>query len=414
MAQTRSVPSLQIDRGIAAICSSGEGGVLGHYCTDSKEQCDWNAHHQQPTPLPFYIVDQDIYAIAPSVLLGTVDKLAVIGQSFRTIRFVFGMFGLAPFRDSRTGHLYTPLQRKDWDAAISDGLDPMFPAHETGVKPFFDPFPSLLIQDEAHLLEESLGTFAGLFESALDAGLDRVAPLLKDQICRDPMHNRRRRVKVIAASATVSEPQRQMRNLYQRDNTIQFPHPGPSLYGSFYAEPKLPDAVPANTLRLALSDIELKAHGARTYAAIVTNGHRHTVAMASILGQYHLLITELYENLRSGDPLQEEKARHAISTWLSPSPLIERFQQAIANAKGNELLTLVDLHRISLTYVTNKKGGDQVIDTERAEFESVHQQAGFEGQILQTQLISGAVSASEIQASSSPSRATRSGRRGFP
>ena len=374
-----------------------DGGILGHYCTALRETCEWNGQYKRPTPLPFYIVDQDIYAIAPSVLLGTVDKLAVIGQSCRTIRFVFGMFGMAPFRDRATGHLETPLQRKDWESAVADGLEPLFPAHADGARPFFDPFPSLLIQDEAHLLDESLGTFAGLFESALDAGLDQLAPLLKDQICCDPIHGRRRRIKVVAASATVREPQRQMRNLYQRDSTIQFPHPGPDMYRSFYAEPKLPPAIPENADRLALSDIEQRAHGARTYAAIVTNGHRHTVAMASVLGQYHLLVTELYENLRSGDPEREALARQALRGWISDSPLTAVFQRALDAARANELLTLIDLHRIALTYVTNKKGGDQVIDTERSEFDFVHQQGNFEDQILQTQLISGAVSASEIQ-----------------
>ncbi len=374
-----------------------DGNVLGHYCTGPQDSCEWNRRFDKPTPLPFYIVDQDIYAIAPSVLLGTVDKLAVIGQSYRTIRLVFGMFGLAPFRYPNTGHLHTPFGRKDWESAIAQGLEPLFPAHDAGSRPFFDPFPSLLIQDEAHLLDESLGTFAGLFESTLEAALDKLASPLKELICRDPLNGKRRRIKVIAASATVREPQRQMRNLYQRDGTIQFPYPGPDMYQSFYAQPKLPKKTDANADRLALLDIEQRAHGARTYAAIVTNGHRHTVAMASILGNYHLLVTELYENLRSADPAREATARHALRSWISDSPLTSLHQSAIDDASPSELLTLVDLHRIALTYVTNKKGGDQVIDTERAEFDALHEQAQCQNQALQTKLISGAVSASEIQ-----------------
>jgi hypothetical protein len=188
-----------------------------------------------------------------------------------------------------------------------------------------------------------------------------------------------------------------MRNLYQRDTTIQVPHPGPDLYSSFYAGPKLPVADAENMPRRELSDIEQRAHGARTYAAIVTNGHRHTVAMATILGQYHLLITQLYEHLRSGDATRQTEARLSLQHWLSNSPLKARFHEAIEKADCERLLTLVDLHRIALTYVTNKKGGDQVIDTERAEFESLHQEAGFPAEILRTRLISGAVSASEIQ-----------------
>jgi hypothetical protein len=375
----------------------GEDKLLGHYCTASKEVCRWNRLHDDPTPLPFYIVDEDIYGLAPSVLLGTVDKLAVIGQSYRTIRLVFGMFGLAPFRSRATGRLYTPLLRTDWDQAAEGAYEPLFPAYDTGTRAFFDPFPSLLIQDEAHLLEESLGTFAGLFESSFEAALDRVTRNLGDLVCLEPGSQRRRGIKVIAASATVSEPRRQMRNLYQRDDTLQFPYPGPDLYRSFYALPKLPPPLPENHARLALDDIELRSHGARTYAAILTNGHRHTVAMATILGHYHLIVTELYEDLRSGDLEREQAARVALVEWLSESPLEETFRTALEAASGAALLTLVDLHRISLTYVTNKKGGDQVIDTERAQFESLHRAAGFEEESLLTRLISGAVSASEIQ-----------------
>lgn len=375
---------------------AAHGGVLGHYC--SNPECEWNRQHPTPTPLPFYIVDEDIYGKAPTVLLGTVDKLAVIGQSFRTIRAVFGMFGFAPFRNPTTGMLVNAVSRDDWLAAESRGHEKLFPAFAGGTHAFFDPFPSLLIQDEAHLLEESLGTFAGLFESALEAALEELSPTLGSDLCREPVTGARRRIKVVAASATVSEPQRQMRNLYQRDTTIQFPYPGPDLYTSFYSVPRLPDeADPANAARLALEDIEVKAHGARTYAAIVTNGHRHTMAMAAVLGQYHLLITELYEDLRSEDEAAEARARSALIEWLSPSPLYARFREALKTCTADQLLSLIDLHRIALTYVTNKKGGDQVIDTERMQFDKLHQKAGRMGQSLRTELISGAVSASQIQ-----------------
>jgi hypothetical protein len=368
-----------------------EGGILGHYCIAPLASCDWGKRHPVRRALPFYIVDEDIYAIAPSVLLGTVDKLAVIGQSFKTIRKVFGMFGMAPYREPSTGHLRTPISRSDWASASAENLEQLFPAFSTGKRAFFDPFPSLLIQDEAHLLEESLGTFAGLFESALDAGLDKLAPLLGSEISADPIKGERRRIKVIAASATVSEPERQMRNLYQRDSTIQFPYPGPSLYSSFYANPK------ADPARSALKDPERSANAARIYAAIVTNGHRHTVSVSSILGQYHLLITKLYEDLRVGGDEGEQRARAVLVNWISEGQLRPYLLQALHAASREALLTLVDLHRIALTYVTNKKGGDQVIDTERSEFDDVHQAEGFLNEVLNTRLISGAVSASEIQ-----------------
>jgi hypothetical protein len=373
--------------------------AMGHYCTAPKDKCSWNARFDKQTPLPFYIVDEDIYDLAPSVLLGTVDKLAAIGQSQGTIRKFFGMFGFAPLVETDSERLYVPMKVKDWDGQPGTGTRALFPSFAAGEKRFFDPFPALLIQDEAHLLDESLGTFSGLFESALEAALDQLSPLLKGYLSYEPDTTVRRKIKVIAASATVSEPQRQMRNLYQRDNTVQFPYPGPSLYDSFYATPLQPDASPDDTERAEIStdDVELRSHWARVYASVLTNGHRHTVAMASVLGHYHVMLTSLYERLRSEDPTKEEAARDELIRWVSPGPLQAQFVRLLAVADAETLLTLVDLHRIALTYVTNKKGGDQVIDTEKVQFEKLHQVEGYGEQSLNSELISGAVSAAEIQ-----------------
>jgi hypothetical protein len=67
---------------------------LAHFCFN--KECVWNKRHEadlKPHALPIHIMDSDIYAYAPAVLLGTVDKLALIGQSARTLIRVLGMFG---------------------------------------------------------------------------------------------------------------------------------------------------------------------------------------------------------------------------------------------------------------------------------------------------------------------------------
>ena len=184
--------------------------TLGHVCTEIEcpsNNGGWN-------PLPFYIVDEDIYDLAPSVLLGTVDKLALIGHSARTIRRIYGMFGVAPWRNSRTGRLYIPSNKDLQGRAAARDMEELFPAYKSGTKHFFDPFPSLIIQDEAHLLDESLGTFAGLFESTLDAVFARLSESISDIVATDPM-GKRRRAKVIAASATVIAVDSEARN-YKR------------------------------------------------------------------------------------------------------------------------------------------------------------------------------------------------------
>ena len=52
--------------------------------------------------------------------------------------------------------------------AQDEGWTRLKPAYADGAAMFHDPFPSLIIQDEGHLLEESLGTFSGLFETTFE------------------------------------------------------------------------------------------------------------------------------------------------------------------------------------------------------------------------------------------------------
>jgi hypothetical protein len=61
------------------------------------------------------------------------------------------------------------------------------------------------------------------------------------------------------------------------------------------------------------------------------------------------------------------------------------------------LATLVDLHRIALTYVTNKKGGDQIMAAEYEETRKRHADRSLEIGDLKTKLISGSVSQGDIQ-----------------
>lgn len=367
------------------------GGTLAHVCTSIK--CASNEGVWKP--LPFLICDEDIYDFAPSVLLGTVDKLALIGHSAGTIRRVYGMLGTAPWRDVATKRLKIPTYKDLDEGPTACGCETLYPAYSSGEKLFFDPFPSLLIQDEAHLLDESLGTFAGLFESTLDAVLTHLSHSLTDIIAKDPA-GRRRRAKVIAASATVSEPERQLEHLYQREiPASQFPHPGPSLYESFYAVPEEPDA--SEVERLKLAEPEQRARQARIYCAFMTNGKPHTATSVAILASFHLCISQLFDGLVSGDDKDIERIRTLLADCVSQGPLQALHRNSLLAASSSDLATVIDLHRIALTYVTNKKGGDQIMAAESEETRKRHLNAGFELENLDTRLITGSVEQGEIQ-----------------
>ncbi|WP_338310677.1 hypothetical protein, partial [Bradyrhizobium ottawaense] len=72
---------------------------LGIVCRNA--ECEWNIKTKSNVerPLPFLLVDYDIYRSAPCILLGTIDKLALIGQHWSTINRIGGMFGLARLID---------------------------------------------------------------------------------------------------------------------------------------------------------------------------------------------------------------------------------------------------------------------------------------------------------------------------
>lgn len=274
---------------------------------------------------------------------------------------------------------------------------------------FHDPFPSLVIQDEGHLLDESLGTFSGLFETTLEQILTRLGEgVLRDHVGTwRPVHSgierRPRLPKVIAATATISDPDRQLRVLYQRE-PLRFPCPGPNLYESFYASPREPR--PNSRRRFANSLVphlrpELSAPRMRVYVSIMTNGRSHTMTTSAVVSAYHLVFTRLWraivEEGRAGDAVAEMIA--ALPSDDPLTPLRADALRALVPAIGTAdiLATLLDLQRISLTYVTNKKGGDQIIETLQHQVERDQRGEGIADLPFGTDLISGGVTVAEIQ-----------------
>ena len=157
--------------------------------------------------LPIYITDNEIYRYLPTVLVGTIDKLATLGIQ-RKLAQVFGrvqgrcpVHGYYFFRCTQRGCTVTPL--------VPGGV-----AGITG--------PSILVQDELHLLREGLGTFDSHYETFAQELTRRMG---------NP------ELKLIASSATIEAFQRQVEHLYGRDpgEGRVFPGAGPKLGESFYA-----------------------------------------------------------------------------------------------------------------------------------------------------------------------------------
>lgn len=395
-----------------------EGGAarqrLVHACLAS--DCSWNRLHGSVEPLPFHVMDTDIYSYAPTVLLGTVDKMAAIAQNPYTIARVFGMFGFAPWMVERTdngtplpGHGRLEHPRKPsarpgtappdgWDDPTRHECVPIGPVYGNTKIELFDPFPAIEVQDEAHLLEQSLGTFSGLFGSMLETAFAELAPLLGAALPSRLPNGVPRRAKIIAASATVQGPERQIQMLYQRQVRM-FPHPGPDLYESYFARLQPPD--PADEGRALLNHPELRTPTRRIYVSVPTNGRPHTSATVAVLSALHLTLTECYRWASSDDPLDRLRSRAVLAEALPTGPLRAIHRAAIAAASDDEVGEALDLARILLCYVTTKKGGDSVQAALSEFIPRDHKRAGVSlgvGDGVDTGLITGSVEIDAIQA----------------
>ena len=113
-----------------------EANSLRHIC--SNPGCSSNGI------LPMFMVDDDIYRFIPSVIISTVDKMTAIGLNMRFHNLLCG----ASFKCPKHG--YTARTK-----CLADGCT-CTPADFKRVR-MKDPAPTLLIQDELHLIRESLG-----------------------------------------------------------------------------------------------------------------------------------------------------------------------------------------------------------------------------------------------------------------
>lgn len=178
---------------------------LEHRC--SGPNCSW-----KQGALPFVIVDDEIFRLLPTVLVGTLDKAASISMQ-ASMR---GLVGAPHGRCSIDGHGFTYAPR----AARRNGC--LVPDCRGTVRPvgmqesYFG--PSLRLQDELHLLKDSLGAVDAHYEALYDG--------LQKEICG-------RRPKILASSATLTGYQKQIDVLYRRQARV-FPVPPPSKGSGFW------------------------------------------------------------------------------------------------------------------------------------------------------------------------------------
>lgn len=144
-------------------------------CPDNA--CDFN------DSLPIYVIDEDIYEKRPSLIIGTVDKFAMLAWRPQA-RSLFGI-------DQKGERIASP--------------------------------PGLIIQDELHLISGPLGSMVGLYESVIE------------ELCTDRRNATQVPPKIVSSTATIRRYAEQINSLYARDQVTLFPPPGLDAGDSFFA-----------------------------------------------------------------------------------------------------------------------------------------------------------------------------------
>ena len=153
-----------------------EGNTVVFKCSDN--DCPFS------TGLPIYVIDEDIYEYRPSLVIGTVDKFAMLA----------------------------------WNAVPRS----LFGINSTGKRNATP--PGLIIQDELHLISGPLGSVVGLYEAVIE------------ELCTDRRGEKPVKPKIVCSTATIRRYEDQIRAIYAREDTVLFPPPGLDEGDSFFGQ----------------------------------------------------------------------------------------------------------------------------------------------------------------------------------
>lgn len=220
------------------------------YCAD--ENCMFYKYKPgQKMKIPVYLVDEEIYAKCPTIILSTVDKFARLPWDVET-NTLFGRVDRVCSRDGYVAIGATHSKHRKTEELPSSTLTP--------IKPFLP--PELIIQDELHLITGPLGTVYGAYETIIE------------DLCTYYVGTKKIKPKYVVSTATIKNASEQTRCLYARKNTAQFPPNGFEIGDSFY-----------------IREIPISKDPFRKYVGVCAPGQSVKTALLRI---YSILLQEAY------------------------------------------------------------------------------------------------------------------------
>lgn len=163
-------------------------------------------------PISAFTSDEQVYARCPSFLIATADKFANLpfeprcASLFGNVDVVHPIFGYG-----RRIAYTAPLKKRGSNQRIE------VPSEDLHDVRGFNP-PSLILQDELHLIEGPLGSMVGIYEMAVDV-----------------LSNNGSKPKYIASSATIKESRTQVGTIFRKDISI-FPPPGINSFDNYFSQ----------------------------------------------------------------------------------------------------------------------------------------------------------------------------------
>lgn len=241
--------------------------------------------------LPLHTVDYELYRYLPAVVLGTIDKLAMIGLSDRFGALLGDVDCECELHGFGRGMKCHERRMRDHPQNIVRPLD----------TPLYDPSPSLEVVDELHMIREELGVFTGHYEG--------IMAVIQEQLtAQHRADGRGVRMKVVATTATIKGEDRQCEHLFGLRSVV-IPLPGPSLEESFYWS------------------IDRDAP-LRRFVGILPHRITAELALGRILQAFHTAVRRLERDGTSAVP-------------------------ALGEISDERLAQLVAHYRVSLTYLTS-------------------------------------------------------------